>query len=135
MVSVAIMSEFVFSQLSAGNFILASSSAARTKILCDAGVAHDCLPVAIDEESLRNAAEAENFSAADIAVLLAETKARAAAQKLDANQLDRPPYILGCDQILLSDQGIMNKPSSVLAARKQLLSLAGKTHKIGRAHV
>ncbi len=129
------MSESMFSRLSAGDFILASASPVRTKILSDAGVAHDCFPVAVDEETLRKAAEAENLSASDIAVLLAEMKARAAAQKLDAGQLDRPPYILGCDQILQSDCGIISKPSSLLVARQQLLSLAGKTHQLFSAAV
>jgi septum formation protein len=129
------MNESVFSRLPAGDFILASASPIRTKILTDAGIAHNCFPVAIDEEPLRKAAEAESLSASEIAILLAEMKARAAAQKLESGQLDRPPYILGCDQILLSDSGIISKPSSFLAARQQLLSLNGKTHQLLSAAV
>jgi septum formation protein len=116
-------------------FILASASPIRARILADAGVAHRCLPVVVDEESVRGAAQAENLPAGDIAVLLAEMKARAAAQQLSAGQQTTPPYILGCDQILLADEKIISKPASVADARAQLLSLAGKTHTLLTAAV
>lgn len=129
------MSGSMFSRLSSGDFVLASASPIRAKILSDAGVIHYCFPVAIDEDSIRKAAAAEQLSTADVAVLLAEMKARVAAQQLDVSRFEQPPYILGCDQILLSDRGIISKPLSLSEARKQLLLLSGKTHQLLSAAV
>ena len=67
-----------FTQLPAGDLVLASASSIRAKILHDAGLGYRCYPVAIDEESVRASASAEAVPVGDIAVMLAEMKAAAA---------------------------------------------------------
>ena len=45
------------------------------------------------------------------------------------------PYVLGCDQILVCDGIIYNKPKDIVAAKSQLSVLAGKTHQLFTAAV
>jgi len=129
------MNEMAFSSLPNGSFILASASLTRAKMLRDSGVEHDLLPVAIDEVELRQTAQADDMSPEDIAIMLAEMKARAAVQVRAGVADTKPAYILGCDQILSSDSGVLGKPASLDDARRQLLSLAGKTHQLLTAAV
>ena len=44
--------------------------------------------------------------------------------------MDPPVYVLGCDQILVCDEIIYNKPKDILAAKAQLSALSGKTHQL-----
>ena len=82
------------------------------------------------KEAIRAAAIAEAIPAQDIAVMLAEMKAAAAVQRLDAEHLVPPVYVLGCDQILVCDEIIYNKPKDIVAAKSQLSALSGKTHQL-----
>ena len=124
------MSKPIFSALPTGDFVLASTSATRVKLLEDAGLGFRQYPISIDEEAIRAAAIAEAIPAQDIAVTLAEMKAAAAVQRLDAEHLVPPTYVLGCDQILVCDDVIYNKPKDIVAAKSQLLALSGKTHQL-----
>ena len=87
-----------FTQLPAGDLVLASASSIRAKILHDAGLGYRCYPVAIDEESVRASASAEAVPVGDIAVMLAEMKAAAAVQRLALESDPSPAFVLGCDQ-------------------------------------
>lgn len=124
-----------FMTLPTGNLILASASATRAKLLEDAGLGFAKYPVAIDEEAVRTAGVADDIPASDIAIMLAEMKAAVAAQRLATEYLTPPVYILGCDQILVCDGTIYNKPKDISTARLQLLTLAGKTHQLFTAVV
>ena len=124
------MSKPIFSTLSTGDFVLASASATRVKLLEDIGLGFRQYPVSIDEEAVRAAAIAEAIPAQDIAVMLAEMKAAVAVQRLNAEHFDPPAYVLGCDQILVCDEIIYNKPKNILAAKSQLSALSGKTHQL-----
>ena len=124
------MSKPVFSTLSTGDLILASASTTRARLLEDAGLGFCQYPVSIDEAAVRAAAIAEAIPAQDIAVILAEMKAAAAVQRLGVEHLDPPVYVLGCDQILVCDEIIYNKPKDTLAAKSQLSALSGKTHQL-----
>ena len=129
------MSKPIFSTLSTGNLVLASASVTRAKLLEDAGLGFCQYPVSIDEGAVRAAGIAEDIPAQDIAVMLAEMKAAAAVQRLDAEHLVPPAYVLGCDQILVCDKLIYNKPEDTVAAKAQLSALSGKTHQLFTAVV
>ena len=124
-----------FTQLPAGDLVLASASSVRAKILHDAGLGYRCYPVAIDEESVRASASAEAVPVGDIAVMLAEIKAAAAVQRLALETDPSPAFVLGCDQILACDEVIYNKPLDQTTAKAQLTALSGKTHQLFSAAV
>ena len=120
----------VFSTLSTGDFVLASASATRAKLLKDVGLGFFQYPVSIDEGALIEAGAAEAIPAQDIAVMLAEMKAALAVQLLDTEHLVPPVYVLGCDQILVCDEIIYRKPRDIVTAKSQLSALSGKTHQL-----
>ena len=124
-----------FTQLPAGDLVLASASAVRAKILHDAGLGYHCYPVVIDEDSVRASASAEEVPIGDIAIMLAEMKAAAAVQRLALEINPSPAYILGCDQILAYNDVIYNKPQDQTMAKAQLMALSGKTHQLFSAAV
>ena len=62
--------------------------------------------------------------------MLAEMKAAVAVQRLDAEHLVSPTFVLGCDQILVCDEVIYNKPKDIATAKSQLSALSGKTHQL-----
>ena len=129
------MSKSTFSTLSAADFTLASASSIRVKLLENAGFEFHQYPVSIDEAALSAASIAENIPAQDIAVMLAEVKATVAVQRLDAEQLVPPTFVLGCDQILVCDEIIYSKPKDIVTAKSQLSTLSGKTHQLFTAAV
>ena len=92
----------------------------------DAGLGFSQYPVSIDEGAIRAAAIAEAIPAQDIAVMLAEMKAAVAVQRLDAENPVPPTYVVGCDQILVCDDIIYNKPKDIVAAKSQLLAFLVK---------
>ena len=124
-----------FTQLPAGDLVLASASSIRAKILHDAGLGYRCYPVAIDEESVRASASAEAVPVGDIAVMLAEMKATAAVQRLALETDPSPAFVLGCDQILACDEVIYSKPQDLAMAKAQLMAFSGKTHQLFSAAV
>lgn len=124
-----------FVQLPAGDLVLASASTIRAKILHDAGIGYRCYPVVIDEESIRASATAEEVPVGDIAIILAEMKAAAAAQRLARETDPSPAFVLGCDQILSCDEVIYTKPQNHDMAKAQLMALSGKTHQLFTATV
>ena len=124
-----------FTQLPAGDLVLASASSIRAKILHDVGLGYRCYPVAIDEESFRASASADAVPVGDIANMLAEMKAAAAVQLLAFETDPSPAFVLGCDQILACDEVIYSKPLDRAMAKAQLMALSGKTHQLFSAAV
>ena len=118
------MSKPIFSTLPTGDFVLASTSATRIKLLEDAGIGFCQYPVSIDEGAIRAASKAEAIPVQDIAVILAEMKAAVAVQCLETDHLVSPAYVLGCDQILVCDEIIYEKPKDVVTAKSQLSALS-----------
>ena len=111
--------------------LLASASLARQNILRSAGIDFKTLSVSIDEAQVRAGALADDMMPDDIAVLLAFLKAQAASQRFANVPLTAPStYVIGADQILVCDGQIINKPATIVAAKNQLLKLAGKPHKL-----
>ena len=129
------ISKLIFSTLPNDDLFLASASAARVKLLKDAGIRFCQYPVSIDEEAFRAGSIAEGIPAKDIAVMLAEMKAAVAVQRLETDHLVSPTYVLGCDQILVCDELIYNKPKDFVEAKFQLSALSGKTHQLFTAAV
>ena len=129
------MSKSIFTTLPNGDFVLASASATRAKLLEDAGLGFCQYPVSIDEGALRAASTAEAIPVQDIAVMLAEMKATVAVQRLCVEHVVPPTYVLGCDQILVCDEIIYSKPKDVVTANSQLSALSGKTHQLFTAVV
>lgn len=104
--------------------LLASSSETRLALLRAAGVEVTAHPARIDEETIRRALEAEGAHPRDIADALAEMKARKLAER------NPTALVLGCDQVLEFDHRAWGKPENLDAARAQLLSMRGKTHRL-----
>jgi septum formation protein len=104
------------------DLILASASEARRRMLAAAGVQVMLSPCRLDEDAQRQSLAADGTTPRDMADVLAELKARKAA--------DRHPdaVVLGSDQILEVDGIALAKAENRLAARSQLVSLRGKTH-------
>ena len=109
--------------------VLASSSAIRRKLLENAGVEVVVSPPRIDEDALQSALIAEEAKPRDIADTLAEAKARKISSRHPAQ------LVLGCDQVLEHDGGILSKPETPDEARAQLAALRGGTHRLLSAAV
>lgn len=104
------------------NLILASGSQVRRQMLESAGVLFRTLPARVDEDALRAALEAEATQPRDIADAMAEAKARKIGEK------NPDSMVIGCDQVLAFENGILSKPTSPDDARTHLQALCGKRH-------
>ena len=129
------MSKPTLSTLPGSQFVLASASATRVKLLENAGLGFTQYPVSIDEEAVRVEGIARAIPAQDIVVMLAEMKANVAVQRLEKELMVSPAYVLGCDQILVCNDIIYSKPENISVAKSQLLALSGKTHQLFTAVV
>jgi len=105
--------------------ILASSSKSRAKLLEAAGLSFIVEPPGLDESAMRQAVSGEQaLDPHDVAEVLARAKAEA------VSELAPKAYVIGGDQVLALGKTILTKPDSMEAARRQLLDLSGKTHKL-----
>lgn len=108
--------------------LLASRSAARRRMLEQAGVPFDAVSAGLDEEAAKAGLAAAGFEPRDLAEMLAEMKAKSVAA---AGAL-----VLGADQVLELDDGAMlTKPGSRDEALAQLRRLSGATHQLHAAAV
>jgi len=102
--------------------ILASGSAARQKMLRNAGFEFDVMPADIDEEKIKQDALLRDTPVQEIAALLANQKA-----KVISNE-NKEDYIIGSDQILIFGGNIISKSNNNDDAIKKLKLFQGKTH-------
>lgn len=100
--------------------VLASASESRAAVLAAAGVAFDVVPADLDEDETRRAMA--DATPAAIALALAERKAAAISARRPAD------LVIGGDQVLAFDGGIVNKCGSLAEARTLLLRLRGRQH-------
>jgi len=108
--------------------ILASGSKSRARVLEAAGLAFIVEPPGLDEAVMRQAVGGKgSLSPHDVAEVLARAKAEA------VSDLAPKAYVIGGDQVLALGNTIFSKPDSMEAARRQLLDLSGKTHKLHTA--
>lgn len=109
--------------------ILASSSSIRARLLTNAGVPFAVESPRVDEDSVKQALSHENAPPRDIADALAELKACKVSDK------HPQAMVIGCDQVLDFDDGLMSKPARPEDAADQLRMLRGKTHRLHSAVV
>jgi len=105
--------------------VLASGSVTRRRLLEDAGLVFETRAAAVDEESIKQASQAEGVSPDETALVLAELKA---SRVRIAGAL-----VIGADQILTCDGRWFDKPRDRAGARVQLQALRGKTHTLHTA--
>ena len=124
-------------KLPSGPLILASASVTRRRLLEQAGFAFTTCIAPIDEVSIRRASAAEGIDPGDVAVILAEMKARAASTRVDMARgaSGAGALLLAADQILDIDGDMLGKPADRAAAASQLARLQGRTHRLLTAAV
>lgn len=102
--------------------ILASRSAARRTMLEQAGVAFACEDAGVDEDAIKHALG--DADPAGLAVELARAKA------LSVSRRDPEAWVLGADQTLAFDGGLVSKAPSLEAARARLMAMRGRSHQL-----
>lgn len=113
--------------------ILASGSAARAKMLREAGVALEIVKPSVDEDEIKASYRAEGADVTDTAAALAEMKALSVSRRAMKTAPGR--YVLGSDQMLECEGLWFDKPADLAAARGQLSALRGRTHHLVSAAV
>lgn len=109
--------------------ILASGSEIRAALLRNAGLDFQQIIARIDEQSIKQALQAEEAPPRDIADALAEMKARKVADK------HPEAMVIGCDQVLSFEGDLLSKPRDPEDARKQLQTMRKKRHALLSAAV
>lgn len=102
--------------------ILASKSAARRSMLANAGVTFSVQAADVDEDAVKTAHDPAD--AAGLAVELARVKALAVSRH------DAEAWVLGADQTLAFDGGLVSKAGSLDEARAQLMAMRGRDHQL-----
>lgn len=116
-------------QAASPRLILASASAARRAVLEAAGLRFEAIAAAVDEATIKEAAQAEAIPPGDAALMLADAKAERIARR------DPDALVIGCDQLLVCDGRWFDKPADVAAARDHLMALRGRSHQLVTAIV
>lgn len=98
--------------------ILATKSAARQAMLRDAGVPFSVQVADVDEDALKR----PGVDPAVLAVELAQAKALAVSRQ------DAVAWVLGADQTLAFDGGLVSKAPNLDAARARLSAMRGRPH-------
>jgi len=110
--------------------ILASQSASRRAMLAGAGVPHDAMAAAVDEEAMKAGLRAEGVSPRALADALAELKATKLSRRHPGD------LVLGCDSTVAFDDGTMiDKAESRDEQRDLLRRLSGMRHRLHSAAV
>ena len=102
--------------------ILASKSAARRAMLEGAGVPFSVQVADVDEDAVK--ATHDPADAARLAVELARVKALAVSRH------DADAWVLGADQTLAFEGGLVSKAGTLDEARERLKAMRGKTHQL-----
>ncbi|MFT8657475.1 MAG: Maf family protein [Acetobacter papayae] len=112
----------------ATSLLLASGSAARKRLLENAGLAFGIVRPEVDEHAIREQAHARGCSTDDTALELAIAKALAGAA-------DSTALVIGSDQMLSCEGQWYDKPTTLEQAARQLQALRGRTHTLHTAVV
>lgn len=102
--------------------VLASKSAARRAMLTEAGVVFSIQVADVDEDVVK--AVHDPADAAGLALELAQAKALAVSRQ------DADAWVLGADQTLGFDGGLVSKAASLGEARARLAAMRGKVHQL-----
>ena len=108
--------------------VLASRSATRLRLLRDAAIEVEAVPSTIDERAVEEALGGE-LGPTDLAEMLAETKAQEVSGRRPGD------VVIGADQVLALDGEILHQVEDMEGARRRLLQLQGRTHRLHTAHV
>lgn len=100
--------------------ILASKSAARREMLTGAGVTFEVRVADVDEDAVK--ATFDPADAAELAEELARVKA------LAVSRLEPEAWVLGADQTLAFDDGLVSKARDLGEARARLSAMRGRVH-------
>lgn len=100
--------------------ILASKSAARRAMLTDAGVPFAVQVADVDEDALKT----PGVDPVELAVELARAKALAVSRH------DADAWVLGADQTLSFQGGLVSKAPTLQAARERLSAMRGRSHQL-----
>lgn len=109
--------------------ILASGSQIRAEMLRNAGIVVETRVADVDESTIKSAMLAQGDTAQEIAVALADAKAR------QVSAYHPQALVLGADQVLVCEGTLYDKPGTLAEARQQLQALRGKTHELLSAAV
>jgi len=102
--------------------LLASGSKTRAQILKKAKIGFKVVDHGVDEEELK--ISLNELSPKDISIRLSEIKAIKPSMKHSEDS------VIGSDQVLDFNGSLINKAAHLQEAKKQLLDLSGKTHKL-----
>ena len=102
--------------------LLASGSKTRAEILKKAKIDFEVVDHGVDEEELK--VSLNELSPKDISIQLSEIKAIKPSMKYSE------AFVIGADEVLDLDGSLINKVVHLQEAKKQLLELNGKTHKL-----
>lgn len=105
--------------------ILASRSAARRAMLTGAGVVFSTEDAGVDEDAIK--ASLPHHPPDQLALNLAQAKALAVSRR------DPEAWVLGSDQTLAFDGGLISKAASLGEARARLSAMQGRTHDLHSA--
>ena len=105
-------------------FILASNSASRKKLLKNAGLSFFTKSPLCDEDYIKDQLLKKNINKKKLPKLLAEAKALSVSKK------NTKHLVVGSDTIILFNNKIINKAKTIEEAKKKLLKLSGKKHQI-----
>ncbi len=108
--------------------ILASQSPARTKLLSNAGIAHDVLVSDVDEDAVQ--ARYGVTDPHDTALLLARAKAEAVASLPEADGA----LVIGCDSVFEFDGEAHGKPYTPQVAKERMLRMSGSMGVLHTGH-
>lgn len=100
--------------------ILASKSSARREVLANAGVSFEIQVAGIDEDALK----VPGVDARELAIELAKAKALAVSEQ------HPQAVVLGADQTLAFNGGLISKAPSLEAAKARLSDMRGKPHQL-----
>jgi septum formation protein len=107
--------------------VLASASAARARLLAEAGLDVRRQAAAVDEEAMKAALKAEGATPAQVAETLAELKAQRVSPRHPG------ALVIGADQMLTCNDVWFDKPPDLDHAAAQLRALSGRRHSLWTA--
>ena len=112
--------------------VLGSASPGRRKVLRQAGIDPLVVVSGIDEDAVIALLD-PNASPADVTTALAIAKAERVAETLEGAVTD-DAVVIACDSMLYSDGRLHGKPTSIEAAKRQWLSVGGRSGRLYTGH-
>lgn len=113
----------------AKGIVLASGSVHRKELLKNAGIDFTVEPCDLDERAIEAPLVESGVGPDDVAAVLAEAKAT------DVSERHPGQIVIGADQTLSLGDEVFHKPANMEEARKSLLKLSGRTHRLNSAVV